>query len=112
MLRNVAYHFWFCFSFCYIHFEQLSWGPRIFSILFLVVMIDEIGSSCLGLPVVAYYVLRVLPKNLALCPLLIVDDVSILSASAKEFPCANYTRLLFPNDATMVPTTESKIMCP
>jgi hypothetical protein len=43
-------------------------------------MIDEIGSSCLfGLLVVACYVLWVLPKNLALCPLLIVDDVSILS---------------------------------
>lgn len=30
MLRNVAYHFWFCFAFCYIHFEQSPWGIVLF----------------------------------------------------------------------------------
>jgi hypothetical protein len=40
MLRNVAYHFWFCFSFCYIHFEQLLWAY--FFSLFIVIT-DEIG---------------------------------------------------------------------
>ena len=66
MLRNVAHHFWFCFSFCYIHFEQLSWG-----LIFLqpISCYYRWNWFCLfGVLVVACYVLQVLPKNLALCP--------------------------------------------
>ena len=76
MLRNVAHHFWFCFSFCYIHFEQLSWG-----LIFLqpISCYYRWNWFCLFVVlVVACYVLQVLPKNLALCPLLIVNHVFIL----------------------------------